>query len=162
MAEYVYIQDYSKKGKLGISKTCFEQIISLSTNKIQGVQTADNQNNKFVFSFYIIHNNSPLPKVRRFCSADLILFCTECFDGVFLCGNCRGEKSRNKRKQHTDNYENNSALPRQLSHSRDTGEVLNYNVYGDIQQERNSNSDSARRKSNDKRFGIEHVGDIAL
>ena len=52
MAEYVYIQDYSKKGKLGISKTCFEQIISLSTNKIQGVQTADNQNNKFVFSFH--------------------------------------------------------------------------------------------------------------
>ena len=45
MAEYVYIQDYSKKGKLGISKTCFEQIISLSTNKIQGVQTADNQIN---------------------------------------------------------------------------------------------------------------------
>ena len=52
MAEYVYIQDYSKKGKLGISKTCFEQIISLSTNKIQGVQTADNQNIKFVFSFH--------------------------------------------------------------------------------------------------------------
>ena len=52
MAEYVYIQDYSKWGKLGISKKCFEEIISISTNKILGVETANPQSNKFVFSFY--------------------------------------------------------------------------------------------------------------
>jgi uncharacterized alkaline shock family protein YloU len=52
MAEYVYIQDYSKRGKLGISKKCIEEIISISTNKILGVETADSQNKKFAFSFY--------------------------------------------------------------------------------------------------------------
>lgn len=52
MAEYIYIQDYSKRGKLGISKKCFEEIINIATNKIPGVQTAENQNSKFVFSFH--------------------------------------------------------------------------------------------------------------
>ena len=52
MAEYVYIQDYSKRGKLGISKKCIEEIISISTNKILGVETANSQNKKFAFSFY--------------------------------------------------------------------------------------------------------------
>ncbi len=53
MAEYIYIQNYTKRGKLGISKKCFEQIIAISTNKIQGVETAENQrNNKNLFSFH--------------------------------------------------------------------------------------------------------------
>lgn len=53
MAEYLYIQDYSKKGKLGISRQCFEEIIALSTKKIHGVETAENKrNNKFIFSFH--------------------------------------------------------------------------------------------------------------
>ena len=40
MAEYVYIKDYSKNGQLGISKNCFEQIVSVVTNKVGGVSTA--------------------------------------------------------------------------------------------------------------------------
>lgn len=51
MAEYVYIQDYSKRGKLGISKKCFEEIIKITTNKINGVQTVDSQNNILPFYF---------------------------------------------------------------------------------------------------------------
>ncbi len=37
MAEYVYIKDYSKRGQLGISKHCFETIVSEVTNKVGGV-----------------------------------------------------------------------------------------------------------------------------
>lgn len=51
MAEYVYIENFSKRGKLGISKNCFEEIISCATNHINGVQTAKKQS-KFVFSFH--------------------------------------------------------------------------------------------------------------
>lgn len=51
MAEYVYIQDYSKRGKLGISRKCFEDIIAITTNKINGVETAKSQNNKLNFYF---------------------------------------------------------------------------------------------------------------
>ena len=52
MAEYVYIQDYTKVGKLGISKKCFEEIIQIVTNKINGVKTIEKPKNDFVFSFY--------------------------------------------------------------------------------------------------------------
>lgn len=52
MAEFVYIQDYSKAGKLGINRKCFEKICSVVTNKISGVSTKEekkNQNPLFTF-----------------------------------------------------------------------------------------------------------------
>ena len=52
MAEYVYIQDYSKRGKLGISRKCFEEIIAITTNRINGVKTADEANSKVAFFFH--------------------------------------------------------------------------------------------------------------
>ena len=51
MAEFVFIQDYSKAGKLGISRKVFEKICSVVTNKISGVSTTDEKKKK---------NNNPL------------------------------------------------------------------------------------------------------
>ena len=38
MAEYVFIQNYTKRGKLGISRVCFEQIVQTIVNRMQGVK----------------------------------------------------------------------------------------------------------------------------
>lgn len=46
MAEFVFIQDYSKVGKLGISRKCFEKICSVVTNRISGVSTKEEKKNK--------------------------------------------------------------------------------------------------------------------
>ncbi len=49
MAEYIYIQNYSNKGKLAISHTVFEQIVEIVTSKVQGVQL---KNSKKRFSMH--------------------------------------------------------------------------------------------------------------
>lgn len=48
MAEFVYIQNYAKRGNLAISTSVFDEIIAIAINKIKGVKlkSAD----KFVFS----------------------------------------------------------------------------------------------------------------
>lgn len=51
MAEYVYIQNYTKKGTLGISRVVFDQIVSIVTNKVQGVRIQPNSD-KFIFTFH--------------------------------------------------------------------------------------------------------------
>lgn len=51
MAEYVYIQNYSKSGALGISRTVFDQIATTITNRIQGVSVKPNSD-KFFFTFH--------------------------------------------------------------------------------------------------------------
>ena len=53
MAEFVFIQDYSKAGKLGISRKVFEKICSVVTNRISGVSTKEkkNNNNNALFKF---------------------------------------------------------------------------------------------------------------
>lgn len=51
MAEFIYIQNYSKLGNLGISRVVFDQIVSTVTNKIQGVQVQPNSD-KFIFTFH--------------------------------------------------------------------------------------------------------------
>ena len=52
MAEYVYIQDYSKRGKLGISRKCFEEIIEITTNRINGVQTVGEKPSKLPWNLH--------------------------------------------------------------------------------------------------------------
>ena len=53
MAEFVYIQDYSKAGKLGINRQVFEKICSVVTNRISGVSTKENKkkNQNPLFTF---------------------------------------------------------------------------------------------------------------
>ena len=51
MAEYVFIQNYTKRGKLGISRVCFEQIVQTIVNRMQGVKVLPNSN-KYVFMFH--------------------------------------------------------------------------------------------------------------
>lgn len=51
MAEFVTIQDYSKAGKLGISRKVFEKICSVVTNRIAGVSTKEKKNNSALFTF---------------------------------------------------------------------------------------------------------------
>ena len=52
MAEFVLIQDYSKVGKLGISRKVFEEICSVVTNRISGVSTKEKKkNNSDLFVF---------------------------------------------------------------------------------------------------------------
>lgn len=38
MAEFVYIQNYAKRGNLAISTNVFDEIISIAINKIKGVK----------------------------------------------------------------------------------------------------------------------------
>ena len=52
MAEFVFIQDYSKAGKLGISRKVFEKICSVVTNKISGVSTTDEKKKKALATQY--------------------------------------------------------------------------------------------------------------
>lgn len=52
MAEFVYIQNYRKAGKLGINRKCFEKICSVVTNKISGVSTKEaKKSNNPLFTF---------------------------------------------------------------------------------------------------------------
>lgn len=48
MAEYIYIQNYTKKGKLAISTSVFDQIITLVIEKIKGVKIKKNQDFLFL------------------------------------------------------------------------------------------------------------------
>ena len=45
MAEYVFIENYHKSGKLGINRKCFEEICSVVTNRISGVSTKSGRKN---------------------------------------------------------------------------------------------------------------------
>ncbi len=45
MAEFVFIENYHKAGKLGINRKCFEKICSVVTNKIFGVSTKEEKKN---------------------------------------------------------------------------------------------------------------------
>lgn len=38
MAEYVYVQNYAKRGNLAISTNVFDQIVSITIDKINGVK----------------------------------------------------------------------------------------------------------------------------
>ena len=42
MAEYVYIENYSKNGKMGISHVVFDQIASISAQRVKGVSIRKN------------------------------------------------------------------------------------------------------------------------
>ncbi len=48
MSEYVYIQNYARRGTLAISNNVFDQIISIAIEKIKGVRLKKN-NEKFSF-----------------------------------------------------------------------------------------------------------------
>lgn len=43
MADYIYLDSYSKKGKLGISYHVFDQIVTSAIDKIKGVSKAENK-----------------------------------------------------------------------------------------------------------------------
>ncbi len=49
MADYVFIQNYSNRGKMAISTSSFEQIVSIVTNKVIGVSTTKKNNSPFRF-----------------------------------------------------------------------------------------------------------------
>lgn len=51
MQEYVYIQNYAKRGTLAISESVFDEIVSIAVSKINGVKVKKNQNN-FIFSLH--------------------------------------------------------------------------------------------------------------
>lgn len=42
MADYVYIENYSKNGKMGISHVVFDQIASISAQRVKGVSIRKN------------------------------------------------------------------------------------------------------------------------
>lgn len=49
MADYVYIENYSKNGKMGISHVVFDQIASISAQRIKGVQIRKNSQLQRIF-----------------------------------------------------------------------------------------------------------------
>ncbi len=51
MAEYFYINNYANRGKLAISHDVFDEIITIVTNKIQGVSLTK-ATKKSLFSFH--------------------------------------------------------------------------------------------------------------
>lgn len=40
MAQYVYIQNYNKQGKMGISEAVFDQIAEIATNAVSGAHVS--------------------------------------------------------------------------------------------------------------------------
>ncbi|MCF0117647.1 MAG: Asp23/Gls24 family envelope stress response protein [Bacilli bacterium] len=46
MADYVYIENYSKNGKMGISHLVFDQIASLATDRVKGASVAKIEDSK--------------------------------------------------------------------------------------------------------------------
>lgn len=50
MAEYVYIQNYARRGNLAISSSVFDQIISIAIEKIKGAKIG--KTDKFLFSLH--------------------------------------------------------------------------------------------------------------
>lgn len=51
MADYFYINNYTSRGKLAISHDVFDEIITIVTNKIQGVSVSKKRK-KNLFSFH--------------------------------------------------------------------------------------------------------------
>lgn len=51
MAEYVYIQNYARRGTLAISSSVFDEIISIVIEKISGVKVKKSSD-KFLFSLH--------------------------------------------------------------------------------------------------------------
>lgn len=49
MADYVYIENYSKNGKMGISHVVFDQIASFSAQRVKGVTIRKNSKVKRAF-----------------------------------------------------------------------------------------------------------------
>ena len=44
MQEYVYIQNYAKRGTLAISESVFDEIVSIAVSKINGEKVKKNLN----------------------------------------------------------------------------------------------------------------------
>ena len=49
MANYVYLDDYSKKGKLGISYRVFDQLVTSSLMNIKGIAKSEKLMKRFQF-----------------------------------------------------------------------------------------------------------------
>ena len=49
MANYVYLDDYSKKGKLGISYRVFDQIVTCTLMNIKGISKSEKMMKRFQF-----------------------------------------------------------------------------------------------------------------
>ncbi len=49
MAEYVYIQNYNKKGVMGISYLVFDQIAQIATNEVAGATVQEKKNRYSLF-----------------------------------------------------------------------------------------------------------------
>ena len=47
MAEYVYIQNYTRNGAMGISHVVFDQIAASATNQVNGATVKENPNDFF-------------------------------------------------------------------------------------------------------------------
>ncbi|HKM02540.1 MAG TPA: hypothetical protein VJZ31_01280, partial [Bacilli bacterium] len=48
MAEYVYIQNYTRNGVMGISHHVFDQIAEIATNQVKGAETFTRKSTFFV------------------------------------------------------------------------------------------------------------------
>jgi uncharacterized alkaline shock family protein YloU len=48
MAEYVYIQNYTRNGVMGISHHVFDQIAEIATNQVKGAETFTRKSSFFV------------------------------------------------------------------------------------------------------------------
>lgn len=51
MADYVYIENYTRNGAMGISHVVFDQIASIATNKVKGA-TVKQQNTARLFKLH--------------------------------------------------------------------------------------------------------------
>ncbi len=63
MARYVYLDDYSKRGKLGISYHVFDQLVTSALQKVEGISKSQRliKRNQFVrlnrpVQTYIVHD----------------------------------------------------------------------------------------------------------
>lgn len=61
MAEYVYLDNYSKKGKVGISNHVFDQLVTMSLLKVKGISKSQ----KLVKKNQFIRLNRPVQTYIR-------------------------------------------------------------------------------------------------
>ena len=92
----------------------------------------------------------------------VVLFGSERVYRIFLCRDACRNKSRNKRKHHTDRNKDKSRNGRQLRHIFNARKLYYYRIYREIQQDGHEYADNTRRESHDKRFSVEHTGNISF
>ena len=56
MADYVFIQNYSKNGKMGISHIVFDEIATIASDKVEGVAVSTGKKNSKKQRAFFLHH----------------------------------------------------------------------------------------------------------